>query len=666
MSKDFPIFAELLRKNFDAMSATELYFVDVDVNVMWDYYLSAYPEGENPISRERAEHDCSCCKNFIRNVGNIVSLETGVKTTIWDIPNLPYPYDMVAQKMNDYILTFKTKNVYRSSECTQGQGSNTEQTDNGPITWHHFQVKIPSDKVRGEIPTFHSSLESAAKVFERGLNEITIDSLQTIQDLIADKNLYRGAEHSRTISAFKSLVQEYSKLNSDESRNTFVWKNIMSPSARFRNTVIGTLGVDLSDGKGLDDAVRMFESKVAPENYKRPKSLITKAMIQDAVQTLQDNGLESSLSRRFARLQDVSVNNVLFVDNTVKAKMKDGIEGLLMEEVKPAKVNLDNAREIGIEQFMATILPKARSIDMLVKNKHDGNFVSLTSPNEADTNSLFKWDNDFAWSYDGDIADSSIARRVAKAGGRVKGAKMRVSLAWFNYDDLDIHVYEPCGNHISFNNKSGKLDVDMNVGSCGSRKAVENVSWMNTPSDGKYIVKVDNYTKRESIDVGFELEVECNGQVSNYQYGKIVGKSVKSLTLTVKNGIIVEIVSDKNVTGSSAISQNKWGVTTETLVKVNTMMYSPNYWDENVVGNKHWFFMLDGCLNPDSTRGIYNEFLNSDLEKHRKVFEILGDKTKCPVSDSQLSGLGFSSTKKDDVTVLVKTETKTQPYKIVF
>ena len=43
-------------------------------------------------------------------------------------------------------------------------------------------------------------------------------------------------------------------------------------------------------------------------------------------------------------------------------------------------------------------------------------------------------------------------------------------------------------------------------------------------------------------------------------------------------------------------------------------MLSPNYWDNNSVGNKHWFFVLEGIKNDKPTRGIYNEFLSAELE----------------------------------------------------
>ena len=66
-------------------------------------------------------------------------------------------------------------------------------------------------------------------------------------------------------------------------------------------------------------------------------------------------------------------------------------------------------------------------------------------------------------------------------------------------------------------------------------------------------------------------------------------------------------------------------------------------------------FALKNCKCPDPVRGIYNEFLRSDLDKHRKVFEVLGAKTKCQpkADDDQVSGVGFTSARGDSVTIVV-------------
>lgn len=78
-------------------------------------------------------------------------------------------------------------------------------------------------------------------------------------------------------------------------------------------------------------------------------------------------------------------------------------------------------------------------------------------------------------------------------------------------------------------------------------------------------------------------------------------------------------------------------------------MLSPNYWDERAVGNQHYFFMLENCLNEGKARGFFNEFLRPDLDAHRKVIEMVGAKMKTDESNDQLSGVGFSSTQRNSI-----------------
>jgi phenylalanyl-tRNA synthetase beta subunit len=55
----------------------------------------------------------------------------------------------------------------------------------------------------------------------------------------------------------------------------------------------------------------------------------------------------------------------------------------------------------------------------------------------------------------------------------------------------------------------------------------------------------------------------------------------------------------------------------------------------------------------EPTRPIFNEFLKEDLLTNKRLFEVLGSKLKVPETKDQLSGLGFSDTKKDSLTVKV-------------
>lgn len=657
----FTQFANPVHEQYSRMAEDELYKVEVeDIAAK---YLAAFPEGTNPFYRERTEHDCSTCKQFIRKLGNVVGIEAdGNVTTVWDrYDKMPYPYNVVAKELQGHILAAPIVGFFRTKELQFGCDHNYDAEGE---RYNHFHGRV-ADRHRAPEPgPVLSELDSRMKVFKRGLEEIRAVDIETILDLIAGNGLYRGEEHKAALVGFQALQCAYEQA---ESKDLYVWANCQEPHGRFRNTVIGTLLVELAKGTDLEEAVRKFEAMVAPANYKRPTAVITPRMVEAAQTKLEELGLEQAIERRVAKLDDVHVNDVLFVDRAVKPKMKGGITDLLLSEVKAKPVNLKGATEITGDEFLSTVVPLAKSIAVLLENKHLGNLVTLTAPVHESTGRLFKWDNDFAWSYDGDVADG-IKQRVKAAGGKVD-ALFRTSLAWSNYDDLDIHVKTPGGHHIYYGNKmdgGGQLDIDMNAGGKRSRSPVENIYW-NTRQhivDGAYLVQVNNFSKRESIDVGFTLEVEFDGVASQFSYAKAVRnrETIDALAVTVKNGRLESIKAKHPDIVGGDLATDKWGLTTGQLVPVNTLMLSPNYWQGQGVGNKHLIFMLRGCKNPNPVRGIYNEFLRAELNENRKVFEVLGSKAKAQPSDDGLSGLGFSSTRKDEVTAVVDG----RPYAIKF
>lgn len=647
MSSEFHIFARAVNARFDQMSKGELF--TVEHGDLFETYLAAFPAGTNPLFRVRTWHDCSCCKNFVRNIGHVVSLADGKVSTVWDIKDLPYPYDQIAKTLGDVVRQMPIRGLYRTIEKKYGNQKTVEHKDGQVNQYHHFYCEVASSH-RSTMPAKDiGDFGTTAKVVHRGLRELKIADAETVIDLIDSNSIYRGSEHRQDVINWMSLKQTY---DAAADKDLFVWLNVKAPGARIKNTVIGSLLEDLADGIDLEKAVKRFETKVAPENYKRSSSLITPKMIDQAVEKLKELDLESAIQRRLATLADVSINSVLFVDNSVKGQMKDGLAGLLMEAVKPGKVDIKHAEKITIDDFLTRIVPQASSIDLLVKNAHLPQFMTVTAPADPSAGQLFKWNNGFAWSYDGDVADS-IKAKVKRAGGNVDDAALRISLAWSNTDDLDLHASAPGIGHIFYGAKAGVLDVDMNNGwSALSREPVENLSW-RVLRDGVYTAWVHQYRRRESIDPGFTIEVAYGNETLHYTYEKPVIGDVACLTIEIKGGQVVKVTHGQHLQAGSA-SQNKWGVDTETLVPVDTLMTSPNHWDDQAIGHKHWFFILKGCKTPEPVRGIYNEFLSSKLEPHRKVFEVLGAKTKCPTAQDQLSGVGFTSARGDQATVVVK------------
>jgi hypothetical protein len=677
---DIARFASTVADNFQEIAKSpNVFVVGIGGDELFAAYLTAFPEGTNPLFRKTTEHDCSTCKHFIRRVGGVVAVDGGRILTVWDraAEGSPSPYLEVARHLRDVVRASPIADLFRVGQNEASFGAKQTRyldADTGIAgTWNHLHTgEIPRnlraplpDKVRGDYRT-------TVQVFERGLTELSPEAVATVLNLIDANSLYRGEEHRPAIEAFQK-AQTMFLASFEEDRRLFTWANAGAPASRFRNTVIGTLVQDLSEGKDVEFAVRGFETKVAPQNYKRTTALITPGMVKKAMETIESLGLESALERRFAVLGDVSVNDVLWVDGSARPAMKGGLDlaDVLMKHVDkltPTSSEGDEARaeSIPLDIFVKEVLPSATTVEIFFKGSLAGNLMSLTAPVDPAPKRLFRWSNDFAWSYGGNVADS-IKERVKRAGGKVDGAVLRVSLSWFNLDDLDLHVRQPPGRGVNagrdliyFRDKhgwtGGTLDVDMNAGRGTTREAVENVVWSSAPPDGAYAIKVNNYCQRETSDPGFVVEVESGGKLSHFSYNMGLRNTATSnvATLHIRGGRIERVeVGDPSIT-SANVSQQKWGLETERYVKVNTVTLSPNYWGDNAVGNKHTFFVLEGAKNDEAARGFYNEFLHPRLEPHRKVFEVIGDKTKCRPSDEQLSGLGFSSTKRETFLVRVR------------
>lgn len=670
-SSAFIQFAAAVYARFNTLSASELYKVNVERDELFEAYLAAFPEGTNPIFRVRTEHDGNYDRQFIRQVGFLVALNaSGKYETLWDIPNLPAPYDVVAAALHKIVLSRAIVSTWRTVERSFSRESNVELKEGQTITFHHFHAKTANRHLTAMPDAVVGAVRTSIGVFRRGMEEITDAAIETVSDLIEANSIYRGLEHREALKAFADLKKRYGEAADKE---TFLWQNIegrsadrLNPVAVYRNTVLGTLLVDISEGVDINKAVGSFEAKVAPENYKRTSAVISPKMVEQALETLKELGLEQAVERRHATVSDINVKDIIFVDNSVRGKMKGGsLSDLLMSSVKEKVVDKKKAIEISVDDFLKTVVPGAKSMGLLIEGKHLGNFMSLTAPVHEDSGKLFKWTNDFAWSYSGDVTDA-IRERVKAAGGNVD-APLRVSLNWHCADDLDLHAHCPDGQ-VYYGNKLGILDVDMNgLDKSDHVNPVENLSWRK-PKDGKYSVFVRQFNRRngDAEKFGFDVQIFCNGETRVFRYPKMVSGDIGLFEFTVKGGAVTALKIDSRLEGDTVTSVDKWGIKTNAIVPIDTLLASPNYWNGQAIGNKHWFFILKDAKNPDPVRGIYNEFLRSDMEQHRKVFEVLGSKTKAPFSEYQMSGVGFSSTRKDEAFVAVDTDKTSKVYQIKF
>lgn len=684
----FEKFRDLVNARFNTMveAGYTIYQSAMIKDVVWDLYLEKATQQQlNSKFRERGHLDCNCCKRFIRNVGRVLFSVDGKLVSIWDDLEATDGYEVIAEALAKANRKAGVAGIYLNDEEVVGRKQSFERLEDGTVhTWNHFEVVLPQKafSLRGDVAERKSEVQNKTKGLRNSLKKLTMDSVLTVIELCEENLILRSSQQLPIVKGFKATMEEYEKV---EDKELYVWdKTAELVSKDFepnvRGTSIGSLLKDLSEGTPLEDAVKKYEDKVNGGNYMRKTPIFSKRQKEDAMNTAKSEGFEPSFYRRHAVKEDISVNDVLFADGEVQEFMQDSPFDMLEPTKKATPQNFDKVKEVGIEEFISQVLPKAQGLELYLENKHESNLVTLVSAVNPDAPNILRWGNNTSWDYNGGYADSVIAQRVASKGGNINAA-IRVSAAWEHRDDLDLHMKNSVNEHVyygsycygSVSSDSFQLDVDMR----GEKfEQVENIICPD-PSKLKkntrlpiWIHNFDRNSARSSDPTrveGFKIEVAIFDEVHTVEYTKRISQGEK-----VEVGHLV-VDGQGNVTFEPALAcksttnpRKLWNVMSCEFVPVDMVMRSPNFWESaDKGGNEHVFFMLRDCKNPDKVRGFYNEYLVNSLRKHRSVFEMLGELMSVDYSEDQLSGVGFSKSQRNSVVLRVKGETQ-RVYKVKF
>jgi len=680
-----------LQQQFELMQQFKLFRLDITGQQIWDSYLQGFTPEENPVFRDpnSSSHNCNDDKSFIRRYGNIVAIDEKFNTvTMFDIDVEGTQYEntvaFIKQLLSKgkvqevFFETFNELNFLPYEKCTKTQAKyqlghiktlkkyTQEEVDKFGVVnttdvyeFHHFHTFLDKsfvDNSGNSVEKIMGDFRDSKNVFQRAMQEISLDTLSLVKDLIVQGSLLNGDAHLFKLNEFIPLKQEYDSLSADKKDNWCWVKSYKLPIAKFRNELIGTLCVELAEGVELNQACLTWNKRVDPANYMKAKAPITANQIKEAQKFVEENGYTESFNRRFAVLSDIDVSEIKHMNVDGKEVKQVGLFAGVQPSVSTQhkRSQFDGIEEVSIEKFMKDILPSCTSIEAFLENRFEGNLISLITAN-AQSKPIFKWSNNYSWTYNGNLTGKSqIKEAVKTAGGKTDGV-LRFSIMWADGDgdnsDLDAHCKEPLG-HIYYSDKrslsGGNLDIDIRTPN--GKLAVENITFpsLSKMKDGSYSFSVHQFSDRGSK--GFKAEIEFNGETYQYEFNKVVDGYVPVAIVTLNKGQFT--ISHKLPESSS--NKSLWGLESNQFHKVNLVCLSPNHWGNNNIGNKHYFFMLDGCKSDVPLRSFHNEYLIGDLLAHRKTLEVLADTTKLTPTQNQLAGLGFNATVGDSIIVKLK------------
>lgn len=612
---------------------------DVPKDKVWETYLESIPAEHNPVFRERRAFDANYDKNFINKFGRLVFIVGGKRHTIWEVETGTF-FDQVAKDLQ--LLIEKETNslsFFLTNEKTGGHKPNLDEKDPS-ILWEHFYAETPS-KLYNKTPSYTlSGANTSLDVFNRSMNDYQLSALENVLELIDEGILYRGSEKRQTIEKWIKAKKEFDKAN-DKQAFSAQYVAVHKNRSRFKSDVIEVLVSDLQSGVDLEKAVDRYGNLMDPANYRRTTSLVTPKMVEKAKETISNLGYMDSIYRRGAVDSDVPVTEKLY--SAREGIAVDVFDDLSADARKRAgKINLDALQNIKLTDLINE-LGTARSLEILPNESLNTSQVVLTAPLYNDSPSMFSWGNSIGWAYVGSDTTDAIRERVKSAGGNVEG-DVRVSLAWHNGDDLDLHavINDNRARKVYYGNKrssGGTLDVDMNAGRINTVDPVENIYWTDKREFPRHVeFYVDQYHKRSNSNVGFDLQVVIGGSTTVYRYDKPVTRSEQPFVI-LEN--INNVISITGMSGS--LTKVSESTNASDFVHVESVFLSPNFWGNSASGNKHFIFQTKDFEIDQPVRGFFNEYLEPSLKEHRKVFEIMGQKTKISDSmESAVRGYGFS------------------------
>lgn len=680
-----------------------LYRVGVEGNILWNIYLNSFSPGDNPVFRDpnSSEHNCNNDKNFIRRYGNVVGIndKTLEIMTMFDLnleksdtyfkPMLKLSSEIKSKpivsvflesvemlnKTNYEKIDKKGQNKYQLGNSHTNKIYTQEECDKFGVvvpdkvyTFYHFNISADKKHiVENKLDTKLQDLNTNTQVLKRGLEDISIDTLQQVIELIEQNSILNGQSKLILVKAFLKIKLQYDKLD-EQLKNNFIWKQCYNSSiSRFRNDLIGVLCQEIENGD-LEESITNWNKRVDPINYMRVEKPVTNTQKLKAKEFVENSGYLESFNRTFLSLEDIKTENILHLNsNNNNIKTVNIFDNIPVKDNNNIDITkIKNIQEVNINDFMSK-LSEYKSVEMYFENRLCNNLVTMTKPQQENSKLIFKWSNNYSWTFCNNLSTTSmIEKKVKQLGGKTDGY-INCRLAWNEHNnclsDLDLHCTikhlntDRTLDEISYlvkcgNLKRGCLDVDIRnpVG-----LAVENITFNEASNlvDGKYLFYVHLFSNRSSNNA-FKAELKIGDTTYCYcsedKFIKNRTSIVNIAEITVKNKRVVEV---KHFLDNNEFGKTYWNINTGQFHKVNLICLSPNYWSDRPVGNKHYFFMIEGCYPSEPVRTFHNEFLNSDLYEHRKTLDILADITMIQPDKSALSGIGFNSTVSNNVTLRV-------------
>lgn len=386
LDRDFETFIQRLRNACSVIKGPVFTTSATDSVVL--AYLETYRS-----AAERQHFNCRACKDFLRKYGGLAQITKGgrIKPLLWNLDMDYGDFQDVADALSQLVVRSEITGVFKSDLDILGTPES-----NG---WRHFSIKTPQwSRNTSRLQTAHQVTAEKLGDFqmvERALSKYSLSDIDKAVHLLRTNNLPRSELALGNLEWFQMLK---TSVKSGRFYENMIWAAIADAPSGFthiNNNIGGELLDMIVNNEPFDVIRRKFTGYVDGLNYRRPQTAPTEQNINRGNEIFKKLGLENSVKRRFANLEDLQL---LWTPRKSTPRRSEGVfSSVTPRNEAPSRVTRSNASPVVMtfEKFKRVILPEATEMYIQVPGR--GNYSAFVTAEDPTAPLIFQWSNPVNW-----------------------------------------------------------------------------------------------------------------------------------------------------------------------------------------------------------------------------------------------------------------------------
>lgn len=374
------------------MGAIRLFKTDAEG--LFELFLSAIPP------RRRQHYACHSCRHFVERFGGLVSInELGeTDSVLWGdavIARAPKELRNGLLEMAQRVRSARVAGVFFSSANEWG----THET----APWRHMAIYPPAGAIYlGSLKTSSQAAAEKTEDFKnvaRALAEFPLPAVKQALRLLKTDSLFRSEKVIGPASWLADLHEALANALRSR-RDNVTWRAVSLAPPGYchpRSSMIGTLLEDIINGVEFSEVNRRFREKMNPAQYQRPQAAPTAGNIAQAEKAVLQLGIERSLERRFARVDELKATWIAHAPRVVRGSPTGVFSHLAAKgKVEPPSFRSDPPTStVTWAKFLRDVLPSAVEIFVRVP-RGLSSFCGFLTATHADAPPILQWDREDA------------------------------------------------------------------------------------------------------------------------------------------------------------------------------------------------------------------------------------------------------------------------------